>query len=134
MGRKERRGVWNWNSRFSLGGLLPRRKQHDPAVASCSGNSELRVSGCSDHSEPHPRAWVEIAACVFSSSQSPSSLLLPKFGEESKYAAQRVRITSILASRALLGLFCLIRGSQSPTRTVRGCQGAKQLHQSSSVL
>lgn len=39
--------------------------------------------------EPHPRAWVEIAACVFSSSQSPSSLLLPKFGEESKYAAQK---------------------------------------------
>lgn len=70
-----------------LEGLLLRRKQRDPAVASCSGNSERKVSGCSDHSRLHPGALIGIAACVSSGLQPLASLPLPKFGKESKDVA-----------------------------------------------
>lgn len=54
------------------------------AVASCRGNSELKVSACSDHSKLHPGALIGIAACV-SSGLVSAAARLPKFGKESKY-------------------------------------------------
>ena len=60
----------------SLEGAPPSEEEaaaSNSAVASCRGNSELKVSGCSDHSKLHPGALLGIAARVSSGLLSRSS-------------------------------------------------------------
>lgn len=79
-----------------LEGLLPWRKQHGPAVASCSGNSELRL--LRPQRAPPSGLGGESSACVL---LHPFPCL--NLGKNPSMQPKRLRITSFLASRALLG-------------------------------
>lgn len=58
--------AWGWNSGFSWRGpFFQGGSSSDPAVASCSGNSELSLR-LLDRSKLHPGASIGIAACVSS--------------------------------------------------------------------